>query len=113
MRRADLSEWIFPWGKDYISQYLVQTGNAEGHLWDVGSKPDGDSWVGAQDMAGNAYEWTSSIAIPYDPQNGYVATHEREDLTDLTSARVIRGGSFLHKELESASSAHRFSGPPA
>jgi formylglycine-generating enzyme required for sulfatase activity/dipeptide/tripeptide permease len=45
---------------------------------------------GLQQMAGNVAEWTNSEyrAYPYDPLDG------REDTSNITASRVIRGGSF-------------------
>ena len=53
--------------------------------------PDGDSPCGAADMAGNVWEWTSSLhwMYPYDADDG------RED-EKATGPRVVRGGSFLN-----------------
>ena len=57
----------------------------------VGNYPDGASPYGALDMAGNVWEWTSSLYkdYPYDVKDG------REDRSDR-GARVLRGGSFLN-----------------
>jgi formylglycine-generating enzyme required for sulfatase activity len=51
--------------------------------------PRGASPYGALDLAGNVWEWASSVyrAYPYDANDG------REDL-DSRAQRVLRGGSF-------------------
>ena len=52
--------------------------------------PQGDSPYGAADMAGNVWEWTSTLYrdYPYDAGDG----RENQEEVD---ARVVRGGSFL------------------
>jgi len=54
----------------------------------VGRYPQGVSWVGAIDMSGNVLEWVSSLygAYPYDATD--------ESVSDNTSRRVLRGGSW-------------------
>jgi eukaryotic-like serine/threonine-protein kinase len=57
----------------------------------VGSYPSGKSVYGALDMAGNVWEWVSSLYKPYP----YEATDGRENL-DSSDTRVLRGGSWHH-----------------
>ncbi len=54
----------------------------------VGSRPEGASWVGAMDMSGNLWEWTSSLYKDYP----YSADSEYDSNND--DGRVLRGGSF-------------------
>jgi len=56
----------------------------------VGSYPKGASPYGAMDMAGNAWEWTSTIVMPYP----YNASDGREDpnVGGVPGERVWRGG---------------------
>jgi len=79
---------IYPWGNGFDANKVVYTDNSAGQTVDVGSKPLGKSWVGALDMSGNVWEWTSSLykLYPYDPNDG------RENTGDVTSGRVLRGG---------------------
>jgi formylglycine-generating enzyme required for sulfatase activity len=60
----------------------------------VGIFPKGASPSGALDMAGNVWEWTSSLFkdYPYDPNDG------REDPA-AADRRVVRGGSFVYSQL--------------
>jgi formylglycine-generating enzyme required for sulfatase activity len=77
----------FPWGADF-SAGLMRFG--QDNLGPVGERPKGASPCGCLDMAGNAWEWTSSLFKPYP----YVATDGREDPTNTTDRRVARGGSW-------------------
>lgn len=83
---------LFPWGNTWLSDALVQPETANGQTAPVGSRPSGISWVGALDMAGNVWEWTSTIydsfSYPYHSDDG------REDAGNLAAQRVIRGGSW-------------------
>lgn len=85
--------WEYPWGNEFVGEYVVHLGSPEYQdikIAPVGSRPEGASWVGALDMAGNLSEWTSSIYedYPYDPEDG------REQVEDTDSRIVLRGGDF-------------------
>lgn len=106
--------FIFPWGNefdgsranhcdsncgdaDWASSYTyVNEENDDGFamISPVASYPEGASWVGATDMAGNVWEWTSSLYedYPYNEADG----RERDtgDSTDVL--RVLRGGSWIN-----------------
>ena len=57
VRRTGPDSSIYPWGNEWDP---AKTNVTElDHLTEVGSYPDGRSWVGAFDMAGNAMEWVS------------------------------------------------------
>jgi formylglycine-generating enzyme required for sulfatase activity len=82
----------YPWGDTWQPDALVQPENANAQTAPVGSRPGGASWVGALDMAGNVWEWTSTLydgfIYPYFHDDG------RETPNNVTSQRVIRGGSW-------------------
>ena len=40
---------IYPWGNAFIADNVVYFLNSENRTWDVGSRPQGVSWVGAYD----------------------------------------------------------------
>jgi serine/threonine-protein kinase len=93
---------IYPWG-DVFDGNLLNFCDANCQFdwkaadWDdgyadtapVGSYLDGASPYGVLDMAGNVWEWTSSLdsSYPYDARDG------REDL-EAHGRRVVRGGSW-------------------
>jgi len=81
----------YPWGDHNGTDGLCNTRMCEVDLTTAVGRysPDGDSALGIADMAGNVWEWTSSLyrPYPYDPDDG------REDLT-AAGLRVLRGGSF-------------------
>lgn len=79
---------LYPWGDKFMPDNLVYDANFNGQLSDIGSRPAGVSWVGAYDLAGNAWEWVSSLYRPYP----YQAQDGREDPNNTTEHRVYRGG---------------------
>jgi formylglycine-generating enzyme required for sulfatase activity len=82
---------IYPWGSQPPpnSKLLNFLDSGFGSATDVGSYPDGASPYGLLDMAGNAWEWTSSLYrhYPYKADDGREDPESRDD-------RVLRGGSF-------------------
>jgi formylglycine-generating enzyme required for sulfatase activity len=90
---------VYPWGKTYGKEKWGKTyGKAKcntsesgiGTTTPVGKySPGGDSPYGCADMAGNVWEWCSSLYKDYP----YRAADGRENLTESAS-RVVRGGSF-------------------
>ncbi|MCA9882082.1 MAG: PD40 domain-containing protein [Anaerolineae bacterium] len=86
------SNYLYPWGDTYDTSRLIYKVSTQDQTASVGSRPSGISWVGAFDMAGNVWEWTSTIHAPYP----YDTNDGRENSSDTTSARVLRGGSWDH-----------------
>jgi formylglycine-generating enzyme required for sulfatase activity len=78
----------YPWGDTW------DTSKANGNFQipastPVGSYAGGASPFGVHDLAGNVWEWTSTLYKPYP----YSATDGREDAT-ASGARVFRGGAW-------------------
>jgi formylglycine-generating enzyme required for sulfatase activity len=100
---------LYPWGNEFIRGNVVRY---EGNQPEVGSMPQGASWVGAVDMSGSMFEWTSSIygRYPYDPSDGREASLE----VDPDSNRVFRGSPWYHPPdmHDNVSATARFDGWP-
>ncbi len=84
----------YPWGNDFIADNVVYYRNSNIQTVDVGSKPDGRSWVGALDMSGNVWEWVNSLYRDYP----YKSDDGREDANNRTDVRSLRGGSWFFVE---------------
>ncbi|MGD8813812.1 MAG: SUMF1/EgtB/PvdO family nonheme iron enzyme [Anaerolineales bacterium] len=82
---------LYPWGNELIMDNIVRYRDRNP---DVGSIPQGASWVGALDMSGSVFEWTSSLYRPYP----YDAFDGREVSAELDPAnnRVFRGCPWYH-----------------
>jgi formylglycine-generating enzyme required for sulfatase activity len=92
---------VYPWGNRWDAQRCnTKEGGAAGTT-PVGTYPRGASPYGLLDMAGNAWQWTSSLYRDYP----YRADDGREDPASA-EARVLRGGSWLNL-YDSARSACR------
>ena len=87
-------DYIYPWGNTRDLTRAL-TSRPEGHIGpvDVGSYPNGDSFYGLSDMAGNVAEWVAD----YYSEN-YYSQLEASGLNPTGPAsgtyRVIRGGSW-------------------
>jgi formylglycine-generating enzyme required for sulfatase activity len=89
---------IYPWGDERPDPERCNFGDLVGKTVPVGSCPAGASPCGALQMAGNTWEWTSSLwgsleeghyRYPYDSADG----RENSDAPE-TVMRIVRGGSF-------------------
>ena len=90
---------IWPWGNPQPNSGVCNFNMTVGDTTPVGSYPDGKSPYGVLDMAGNVWEWTSSLwgkdaskpeyGYPYDAKDG----RENQNASD-TVRRALRGGSF-------------------
>jgi formylglycine-generating enzyme required for sulfatase activity len=80
---------VYPWGNDPPDDTLLNYDSIDRDTTEVGSYPDGASWVGALDMAGNVWEWVSDWYAEY-------AASPAENPTgpDTGDEKVLRGGSW-------------------
>lgn len=85
-----IESWIYPWGNEWKLDFAVCSQNSDGQPHSINAKPEGASWVGAQHMIGNVWEWVSSLKWSYP----YRADDGREELTMTMYDYVLRGGSW-------------------
>lgn len=103
---------LYPWGDTFdgtrlnfcdvhCTQPWKNTEYDDGypHTAPVGSYPNGVSWVGALDMSGNVFEWTSSLYMDYP----YDATDGREvgEGVEAGAIRALHGGSWYSNPVNS------------
>ena len=103
---------VYTWGDEFIGDYAnhcdencgnsgwgarsqyINLNHNDGYTntAPVDAYPQAISWVGAYQMSGNVYEWTSTLFMPYP----YQTDDGREADTGMRVdvLRVIRGGSF-------------------
>jgi formylglycine-generating enzyme required for sulfatase activity len=99
---------IFPWGNAFDGTRLnycdanctynmpdIDVDDGYRFTAPVGSFPGGVSWVGAHDMSGNIWEWTSSLheSYPFDAEDGREVA---ESSADDSVRMVLRGGSWSY-----------------
>ncbi len=78
-------------GNDWNAALVNCKPDGPGKTTPVDQYPDGVSPYGCHDMAGNVYEWCSTIYKDYP----YQADDGREQL-EKSANRVLRGGSWRH-----------------
>ncbi len=105
---------LYPWGNDYSEGNVASSViNRLGGPLDVGSMPNGASWVGAFDMSGNVWEWVSTIydqkKFPY--HDNYDPSDGREDTDNPASQRVTRGGVWNTDIIAQLRTAYRQGAP--
>jgi len=95
---------LWPWGNEPPDAARCNFDKHSMTTSSVHQFPQSASPYGAVDLAGNVWEWTSSLArpYPYDAQDG------REDPA-RGEARTVRGGSYTHSARETrAADRHSF-----
>ncbi len=81
---------VWPWGDEWDEKKCNMKLSGPGKTTPVGQySPAGDSPYGCADMAGNVWEWCSSLYQPYP----YEVDDGRENL-EASGNRVLRGGSW-------------------
>ena len=79
----------YPWGNENPSCNLANYDYCKGDTTAAGSYPDGASYYGALDMAGNVWEWVNDWYGPYN-------ANDTNNPTGASTGdfRVLRGGSW-------------------
>lgn len=97
---------LYPWGDTFDRGRANTRESGKGATTPVGAYPNGASPAGAQDMAGNVWEWTRSLfkLYPYSPGDG-------REFLNSTENRVRRGGSWDYGAGD-ARAAYRLHGRP-
>jgi len=80
---------LYPWGDKFEAARCNTVENGQDRTTSVGSYPIGASPYGAEEMAGNVWEWTHSLykLYPYTGSDGREAGSSKD-------SRVMRGGSW-------------------
>ena len=97
----------YPWGGEFDAGKCNTVESGIRDTTPVGKySPAGDSPYGVADMAGNVWEWTSSLykPYPYDPKDG-------REAPEAKGSRVVRGGSWLSDRASAASAVRGRSSP--
>jgi formylglycine-generating enzyme required for sulfatase activity len=79
----------FPWGNSSCTCTRTVYGTCVNWSMAVGSKPSGNSSLGAQDMAGNAYEWCNDWSAAYS-----LNAQTNPAGPSYGTYRIIRGGGW-------------------
>ena len=93
---------IFPWGNDFIADNVVYYANST-ETTDVGSRPQGVSWVGAYDMSGNVLEWVADWLGPYSSDRQINPAGP-----EIGVWRALRGGSWSYEGSPQLRTTYRF-----
>ncbi len=99
---------IYPWGDTWDKTRANTYDGGPKRTTAVGNYPTGASPYGAQDMAGNVWEWTSSLYkehYPYDP------SASEDDGKNRTDVRVLRGGSWGYDPRIARAACRSWDGP--
>jgi serine/threonine-protein kinase len=98
--------FVYPWGDSPPDSTLLNYAGNVGDTAKVGSYPDGASWCGALDMAGNVWEWV-------DDWHGKYPSEAQTNPTGQPAgeARVYRGGSYADDHKCTRTACRYYSSP--
>jgi len=96
----------YPWGDDFDAARCNTREGGPGGTTPVGQYPEGAGPYGALDMAGNVWEWCSSLYRPYPYNSG-----DGRENQEAGGSRVLRGGSWVNFQ-DNARCAYRYRDHP-
>jgi formylglycine-generating enzyme required for sulfatase activity/predicted ATPase len=109
LQENTMAKRVYPWGEEEDANRANYDKTAINSTNAVGCFPSGVSPYGAEELAGNVWEWSRSLYkdYPYNPADG------REKL-DASSGerRVLRGGSFGSRFDQDVRCAYRYRNDP-
>lgn len=102
--------FLYPWGDLAPTEELANFDGIDRDTTPIGSYPQGMSPVGAYDMAGNVWQWTSD----WHSETYYSDNQEWNNPTGPADGKykVIRGGSWFSKEIAWLRVSNRGKGIP-
>ena len=90
----DTDERAWPWGNEWDAAKCNSKESGPGRTTPAGQySPAGDSPYGIADMAGNVWEWCSSLHWPYPYRND-----DGREAVEGQGDRVLRGGAFVSEQ---------------
>lgn len=99
---------VYPWGNRFITANAVYDETSGLQTASVGSRPEGMSWVGALDMAGNVWE---SVADWWEPYSADRQINPQGSEESAYGFRVMRGGAYLF-DMDHLRTTYRMTSPP-
>jgi formylglycine-generating enzyme required for sulfatase activity/serine/threonine protein kinase len=82
---------IYPWGNDFIAGNAAYRNNSKGRTSSIYSKMKGVSWVGANSLSGNVWEWVFDWYL----KENYISSPKDNPAGPAEGLyRVARGGSW-------------------
>ena len=100
---------IYPWGNPFHRD-KANVGQT-GEVADVSHFPDSASPYGAQDMAGNVWEWTSSWYLPYPGNSTPSELYGKHHKVLKGGSAGAKGGHYLLEEITTRASYRFFLDP--
>jgi formylglycine-generating enzyme required for sulfatase activity len=88
---------LWPWGNRWDPTLCNNRESGPGRTAPVGQYPGGDSPYGVGDMAGQVWEWCSTIwgGPGEEPKFGYPYKYDDREVLEVEDTRILRGGSWI------------------